>query len=167
MKPTIQKPTTDSVRIIKSARCATLSTKSELQYDIGCTDESEVQIRIVRNSGSGSHSRDWVALQAIESTLAKAPRGKSITSNVLGPLFRGKSINNQLFLFAVLVDLGLVLRSDGEKRGYEIAESGEFAKRTQALIAGKGTSAGADGKSKKARAKVATLSKGPSVSRKK
>ena len=63
---------------------------------------SDIQLRIVGNSASGSFNRGWIDMQEIGSALEKRPRGASITSDILGPLFRGKSVNNQLFLFAVL-----------------------------------------------------------------
>ena len=104
MKASTQNAATQSsVRVLRSATCPSLSGKSKLSYELGCKDGSEIQLRIVANSAAGSFNRDWIDLQAVRSTLEKAPRGTPITSNVLSPLFRGKSVNNQLFLFAVLV----------------------------------------------------------------
>ena len=144
MKPSTQNPATEpAVRILRSATCPSLSGKSKLSYEIGCTDG------IRDPAADRGEQRVWFASATTGSTcrrssrrLEKAPRGAPITSDALRPLFRGKSVNNQLFLFAVLKHEGLVRRSDGDKRGYERAEPGEFVKWTQALIEGKGATHG-------------------------
>ena len=103
MKPSTQNPSTEpAVRVLKSATCLSLSGKSKLSYEIGCKDGSGILPRILANSASGSFSREWIDVHAIESALDKGPRGAPITSDVLRPLFRGTSSNNQLFCFAVL-----------------------------------------------------------------
>ena len=164
MKQSIRNADTGSVQVVKSATCPSLSGKSKLSYEVGSADGSEIQLRIVGNSAAGSFNRDWIDLRAVRSALEKAPRGTPLTSNALAPLFNGKSVNNQLFLFAVLVHEGFVRRVDGEKRGYERVDIGEFLKRTQALTAGKGAIAEADAKKKTNQAKSAPKTKRPAAS---
>ncbi len=48
---------------LKRGTCPTLTDKSDLGYEIGVDSRGEVQLRVVENSGSGSFSDDWVALQ--------------------------------------------------------------------------------------------------------
>ena len=156
-----------SVRILKSAICPTLSGRSKLTYELGCKDGSQLQLRIVSNSAAGSFTRDWIDVQAIRAAMEKVPRDVSITSDVLGPLFRGKSVNNRLFTFAVLKHEGLVQRSEEQKRGYERAEFGDFVKRTQALIEGKAVTTAADAKTKVSKARSTATAKRANTSRKK
>lgn len=166
MKISTQSPATESaIRILRAATCPSLSGKSKLAYEIGCTDQSQIQCRIVANSASGSFNREWIDVQAIRFAFERAPRGATITSDALRPLFKGKSVNNQLFLFAVLKNEGLVKPSDKSKRGYERAESSEFMSWQQALINGKATPA--ESKNRKAKPKSASPSKMPTASRKK
>jgi hypothetical protein len=167
MKQSIQSTSPEPVRILKSAACPSLSGKSKLSYEVGCDENSAIKLRIVANTASGSFNREWIDLQAIRSTLEKVPRDHAITSNALGSLFRGKSVNNQLFLFAILVHEGLVHRSEGEKRGYERVEVGEFLKRTQAFLNGKGMAAVGESRNMKAKTKSGTPAKRPTASRKK
>jgi hypothetical protein len=168
MKPLTQTAHVEpSIRILKAATCPSLSGRSKLSYEIGCKNGSEIQLRIVTNSASGSFNREWIDVQAIRSVFERAPRGATITSDALRPLFKGKSVNNQLFLFAVLMNEGLVNPSDKSKRGYERAESIEFMRWQQTLINGKGTPSATESKNKTAKPKSATPSKRPTASRKK
>jgi hypothetical protein len=147
--------------------CPSLSGASSLRFEIGCTDAGDIQLRLTGNSGSGSFSREWIDMEAVKSALDKAPRGAPITSEVLRPLFRKTSINNQLFFFGVLMHEGLVRRVDGRKRGYERVEVGEFVKWKQALINGKGTAAVGESRNVKAKTKSGISAKTPTASRKK
>lgn len=168
MKSSTLRPATEpAIRVLRAATCPSLSGKSKLSYEIGCKDGSGIQLRIVANSAAGSFSREWIEVHAIEAALDKAPRGAPITSEVLRPLFRGTSSNNQLFCFAVLNNEGLVRRADQEKRVYERADSAEFAKWTQLLIGGKAAVASSDGTNRKAKAKTTTKARTPRASTKK
>jgi hypothetical protein len=168
MKSSTLRPATEpAIRVLRPATCPSLSGKSKLSYEIGCKDGSGIQLRIVANSAAGSFSREWIEVHAIEAALDKAPRGAPITSEVLRPLFRGTSSNNQLFCFAVLKNEGLVRRADQEKRVYERADAAEFAKWTQLLIGGKAAVASSEGKNRKAKAKAETRVRKPTASRKK
>jgi hypothetical protein len=90
------------IRILKIDTCPTLSGKSQLTYQIGCNDESEVYIRVVQNSGNGQFNADWVLLSVIEKLLIEHPSEKAMTARTIAPLFRGKSSNSPAFLFAAL-----------------------------------------------------------------
>ena len=86
-KPVVQETTT--VRILKRATCASVSGKSSLVYEVGLDEKTkDVQLRVVSNSGRGCFSQQWVKVDAIRAHLDKAPKGETVTSYALAPLFR-------------------------------------------------------------------------------
>ena len=129
MKTVIPK---SDIRILKIASCLSVSGKSTLTYHIGCTSESDVQLRIYANTGAGFFSKEWLSLNTIQEAFNKA--GKSFTSFALTPLFRGKSQNNTAFLLAVLLEEGLVKPSKEQRRGYECIDPSGFMAEVNALI---------------------------------
>jgi hypothetical protein len=113
------------VRIVKTASCATVSGKSRITYDVGCTPDAEIQLRISANTGGGMFSDGWVSLQAVRKALAGAPSGE-ITSHHLHALYAGRSVNTPPFLLAALVNEGLLLPSKSKRRCYECADDAAF-----------------------------------------
>ena len=88
-----------------------LSTRSEglIFYAIGRHEESgELFLKITGNQGGGLHSKEWIALSAIDDVLRSLPADKPFKSSVMKRLFKGGSANNAGFLSAIL-------RSDGLK----------------------------------------------------
>lgn len=106
--------TEPEMRILKVENCPSLSGKSTLTYQIGCTPEAEIQFRIITNTGTGFFSNEWVSLEAMLQSFAGKP---SFTSAVLYPLFRGKSVNTHGFMLAVLRHEGLV-KAQGRNETY-------------------------------------------------
>lgn len=104
-------------RIIKIATCPTCSGKTNLTYHLGSTEENQVYIRIVENSGGGFFSDEWVSLKETLEALDIAPH--PITAVPFISLFKGKSVNTPGFLLAVLKHEGLVKLLEGKVRGYE------------------------------------------------
>jgi hypothetical protein len=133
MKNVINK--TKDVRILKIAACPSVTKKSTLTYQIGCTPEDIIQLRVYANSAAGFFSQEWVPLKNIEEALAKG--GGEFTSLVLQPLFRGKSMNNPAFLLAVLLAEGLVGPAPGKQRCHQRLNPDRFHAEIQALIDGK------------------------------
>lgn len=133
------KPATSeaAIRILKIATCPSLSGKSKLTYHLGYSSNSEPLLRVYANSSTGYFSREWVTLTAIQQLLAKAPKAGSLTSFALMPLFQGKSINTPPFLFAALLNEGLVKPSTTTKRCYECTDGKAFQAHIKALIASK------------------------------
>jgi hypothetical protein len=125
------KPESD-IRILKVGSCSSLSGKSTLTYHIGCTGESEIQLRIYDNTAAGFFSKEWLSLKAIDQVLIKA--GSHFTSFALHPLFRGKSQNNTAFLLVVLLREGFVARATDKKRCYEKVDASAFMSEIKALI---------------------------------
>ena len=120
------------IRIIKTATCQSISGKSTLTYNIGCTPKSNVSICILSNTGGGYFSNEWVSLNAIQHALEKS--NKQITSTILQPLFRGKSANTPAFLLAVLKHEGLVQLSKDKLRFHEYVGSDKFMDEVKKLI---------------------------------
>ncbi len=127
------------VRVLKNGTCPTLSGKSTLTYKVGCTDASEIMLRITGNTNPGYFNNEWVKYSDVQALLAKQDQGKGITSFTLVPLFRGKSTNSPSFLFAVLKQEGLVKLSESKKRCYDRCSDAAFLASIKKLIDGKGT----------------------------
>ena len=124
-----------AIRVVKSASCPSLSGKSTLTYELGCTSESEIQIRIKANSGGGFFSQEWISLNSIEEVLAKTAAGTPLTTTALLPIFSGKSVNTAGFLLAVLKEVGLVRPLENKRRCFETVDSALFVEEVNALIA--------------------------------
>jgi hypothetical protein len=131
-------PLDDSISVVKSATCETLTRKSKLTYQIGTLPDGEVYLRIHKNSGNGFFSREWVSLQDIQKTIAGIPAGKPVTAIVLGDLFEGRSVNTPGFLLAALVEEKLLVPMQGRKRSHEPVSPEEFRDRVQKMVSGKG-----------------------------
>ena len=126
-----------AVRVLKTGTCPTLSGKSTLTYQIGCTEASEIMLRITGNTNPGYFNAEWVPYAEVQALLTTQDRGKAITSFVLNPLYRGKSSNSPSFLFAVLKQEGLVQLSESKRRCYDRCSDEAFLVRVQKLIDGK------------------------------
>ena len=113
------------VRVLKTATCASTSGKSKLTYEVGCTPDSELHVRITANTGSGAISKNWVAFRAIREVLNGAPPGE-LTSGHMQKACAGQSANNAGFLLAVLMSEGLVRSSTSKRRAYECADDAAF-----------------------------------------
>jgi hypothetical protein len=153
----------EAMRILKTATCPSLSGKSKLTYQIGCTAKSDIQFRVSANSAAGFFSDEWVPLNAIQQAFDKVPSGESITSFILHPLYSGKSANTPGFLFAALKNEGLVQPAKDKQRSYERSDPKGFMAGFKALIGS--ADAKAESKPQKADSKpIATLKKTPSKS---
>lgn len=130
------------IRILKSATCPTLSGRSTLTYEIGCTTDSVTVIRLKSNSGGGIFNRNWIELAVIRSLLDEHPEDKQVMSNLLLPLCKGRSVNSSPFLFAVLIAEGLVAASVGKPVIYHKGDTGKFFAEVDALIAAAGDVSG-------------------------
>src|SRR6476661_7817662 len=86
-------------RVLLTATCDSLTAKSKLTYEVGCTQDAEIHFRVTANTGNGAFNQEWVALGRIREVLAGAPAGE-ITSFTLRPAFAGKSANNASFMLA-------------------------------------------------------------------
>jgi len=111
-------PTIDpeSVQVIRRSSCPTLSGKSTLHYEVGLDAKQTPLFRITACNGGGFFSKEWVSLPAIRSALQKS---KSITSILLFPLFKGKSVNTPGYLLAVLRAEKLIQPLPGKTRIHE------------------------------------------------
>jgi hypothetical protein len=120
------------LRILKIARCPTVSGKSTLTYHLGCTPESVIKIRLYGNTGNGFLNQDWIAWTAIQE---KLELHSPFTSQVLHALFSGKSLNSPGFLMAVLKAEGVVKASTVKGRCYELTKDAGFLAEIERLMA--------------------------------
>jgi hypothetical protein len=116
--------TTQDIQVLKTSTCDSLSGKTALTYEIG-TAGADVYARVTKSSGSGTFSKDWVALSRVHAALEKNG-AKPITLATLGPLFRGLSANTAGFLLAVLKHEGLVRAAEDQARAYERTDGKAF-----------------------------------------
>jgi hypothetical protein len=120
-------------RILKIGNCPSLSGQSTLTYHVGHVEGStEFLLRLFGNTGGGQFNRDWVPLAALRNSLAEWPEERPITTALLRPLFRARSVNTPAFLLAVLIGEGLV--SGGEGNARTTGDPEPFLKAMQALI---------------------------------
>ena len=152
----------DSMRVLATGTCETLSGSSKLTYHIGCMPDGEIYLRVHGNTGGGFFSQEWISLRDILTALKKRPDGKPITSILLNPLFRGKSANTPGFMMAVLLHEKLVRSMQGKLRRHELGDPSVFTDKVDKLLSG-GTNA--KGKPGGNTAKKAPIKK--AVSRKK
>ncbi len=78
MKRTKSNVPNPEIRILKKGSCPSLTGKSTLTYQIGCTAESDIQFRVSDNTGGGFFSDEWVAFDTIEEVFDKQPKGRPI-----------------------------------------------------------------------------------------
>jgi hypothetical protein len=145
------------VRVVDAGQ----SGKSQLTYEVGCTGDKELQLRVVGNSNAGCWNSGWVSLKAIQAAFDKVPAGEPVTSDTLRSMFTGKSTNSSGFYFAVLKHVGYVVPSTTKARCYDRTEPTAFREEMAALIEGR-TPPKTDAKPKKDAGKKAALVKRPS-----
>ena len=116
------------INIVKVDSCPSLTGKSTLTYHIGLNAD-EIQIRVHANTGGGYFSKEWIAFNVIQETLAK--QSKPFSSMLLKPLFNGKSSNTPAFLLAALKHLGVI--KDSEEKGYECGDIAKFVAEIESL----------------------------------
>jgi hypothetical protein len=132
----------DTMRVLATGTCDTLAGSSRLTYHIGVSPDSEIYIRVHSNTGGGFFSQEWISLQDILTALRERPAGKAITSILLNPLFRGKSVNTPGFLLAVLLKEKLVRSLQGKSRRHELADPSVFMDKVEKILAGSGDAGG-------------------------
>jgi hypothetical protein len=125
--------TTDDVRVLKSSTCSSLTGRTTLTYEIGANAASGIFARVTKSSGTGTFSKDWIALGRVHAVLEKNG-AKPITLATLGPLFRGLSANTAGFLLAVLKHEGLVRAAEDQARAYERTDGKAFFDAIKALM---------------------------------
>ena len=65
----------DSIRVLSTGTCDTLSGSSKLTYHIGSLPDGEIYIRVHSNTGGGFFSQEWISLSDILTALKKRPEG--------------------------------------------------------------------------------------------
>ena len=138
MKSATTKFDDPSIRVLKTAKCPTLTGSSTLTYQIGCKGDSEqpeITFRLHASSGRGFFSKEWISTNAIHKAIEKFPANAPITSAFLKTIFRGKSINTSGFLLAVLKAEGLIEPMQDRRRYFQRADPNAFVTQIKALLA--------------------------------
>ena len=135
----------DTMRVLATGTCDTLTGSSRLTYHIGIDPGGDIHLRVHSNTGGGFFSQEWISLQDILSALKKRPDGKPITSILLMPLYRGRSANTPGFLLSVLLHEKLVRSLQGKLRRHELGDPSVFTAKVDKLLSG------AEGKAKPAK----------------
>ena len=123
-----------SMHILKISSCKTLSGKSTLTYQLGCTPDSTIHLRITKNSGGGFFSDEWVAFDDVYQILKKRSEDSPIMSHFISPLLQGKSSNTSGFIIAVLSHLKLLRPLPKKKRLHELLDPGPFLDTVEKLM---------------------------------
>jgi hypothetical protein len=109
-----------TVRVLRAGEAPKLSGRSPgaIGYEVGeDAATGEAKLRLTRNDGGGTFSKEWVSLVRIAETVAEPDKaGRSFHATRLRPAFNGRSTNNAPFLAAALVAEGLLAKSDEEGR---------------------------------------------------
>jgi hypothetical protein len=126
-----------TIKILKNDSCPSISGKSTLKYQIGADEDDAILLRITGSSGGGFFSNEWIAFEKIQALLDKHPADKPITSILLYPLFRGKSVNTPSFLLAALVHEKLLRPMKGKQRCHEVGDPNVFLEKIAKLTASK------------------------------
>ena len=147
------------MRILKTTSCKTLSGKSTLTYQIGCTPESIVHLRIAGNTGGGFFSDEWIPFEGILEVLKDRPRGTPVLAHLLTPLLKGKSVNTSAFLLAAMKHLKLLRPLPKKQRLHELLDPKPFLDQVEKLMSSAGTVKSVRKTTKKAPSKKAAVKK--------
>jgi hypothetical protein len=134
--PKFHDPMAGQISILKTATCESLSGQSTLTYQLGYSEDKEVYVRLLENTGGGQFSNEWISLKAVQDVLEDNP--EPLTSFMLQGLFVGKSANTPAFLMAALVHEKWLRVLKGKKRGQEILDTSRFMAKMAKLVARKG-----------------------------
>ena len=100
---------------------------------------------------------EWIKVDGILKALAKGHKGSPLTSFLLEPLFKGKSVNTPAFIMAALTQEKLLRVLKGKKRGHEFLDPEGFTARMDRLVNAPVKSKGTSRTSTKASTKKATV----------
>jgi hypothetical protein len=123
-----------SMRVLKTSSCKTLSGKSTLTYQIGCSPDSNIHLRITKNNGGGFFSDEWVAFDDVYQILKKRSEDSPIMSHFISPLLKGKSANTSGFFLGMLKHLKLIRPLPKKKRLHELLDPKPFLDTMEKLM---------------------------------
>ena len=123
------------MKVLETSNCKTLSGKSTLSYQLGCTSDNEIHLRITKNSGGGFFSDEWVKYEDIQAVLKERAKDSPIMSHFISPLLKGKSSNTSGFIMAVLSHLKLIRPLPKKKRLHELLDAKPFLDQMEKLTA--------------------------------
>jgi hypothetical protein len=108
-----------ATKVLRAGVADKLSGRSlgAIHYEVGEDTDGQVKLRLTRNEGGGTFSKEWLSLPRIAEAVAEPDQaGRSFHATRLKGAFAGRSTNNAPFLAAALVAEGLLSKSDEETR---------------------------------------------------
>jgi len=137
----MKKTSSENIRVLKTDTCKSLSGKSKISYQVGCSTDNNIQFRITGNTGGGFYSsKDWIPLNAILQTFKKVPNDSPLNSVYLFPLFEGRSVNTPSFLMAVLLNENLIEPLPKKIRCHRLIDPKPFLEEMKQLMSSKAVS---------------------------
>jgi len=133
----MKKTSFENIRVLKTDTCKSLSGKSKISYQVGCSSDKKILLRVTGNTGGGFSSNEWILLDAILQTFKKVPKDSPLTSIYLFPLFKGKSVNTPSFLMAVLLMENLVEPLPKKIRCHKMKDPKPFLEEIKQLMSSK------------------------------
>lgn len=121
--------------IIEKGTANKLSPKSKgkIYFQLARNQDDKANyLRITSNDGGGLHSREWVALDKVITTLS-GQAGHPFKSNALKECMIGKSANNASFLAAILRSSEIKLIKPSEKSTFHHVLVDDFEQRAVSL----------------------------------
>ena len=131
------KDTEPAIQLLTTAKCPSISGRSQITYSIGTDGGGETHIKLVNNSGGGQFSNAWIPLADILKMLEEHSGGDAFTSAIFRPLFENQSSNNCGFTLAVALKEKLVLPQEGKRRKFVHNSPAAFLAKVEKLMAAK------------------------------
>ena len=104
------------MQTIKKDTCPSLSGNATISYEIGMEPDQSFWLRLVKSSGGGFLSKDWISIDAVMDTLRAA--ASPFTSYAIHTHFNGKSINSPGFFMAALRQEKLVVPDSIKRQAF-------------------------------------------------
>ncbi len=125
------------IQLLTTAKCPSISGRSQITSSIGFDGEGEIHIKLVNNSGGGQFSNAWIPFADILKLLERYSGGDAFTGGVFRPLFENQGSNNAGFLLAVALKEKLVEPQEGKRRKYIHGSADAFIAKVDKLKASK------------------------------
>lgn len=135
-KKATQKEAVDPFRVVRREHAQNYSGRP-IGFEVGHDPDSDtVALRLVWNEGSGTFSKEWVALAAIRKSIPKAAaKGETFhPGKAVQQSYVGKSKNNGPFLAHVIRHEGLVEQSEDKPSHVVLAGDWEAWEKAQKAL---------------------------------
>ncbi len=129
--------TEPDVQILITAKCPSISGRSEIRYSIGILGDTEIYIKLVSSDGGGQIDRSWIPFADVLKLLESHSGGSAFSSALFDPIYSDCSRNNRGFTLAVALKEKLVMPEEGKHRKYVYNSPNAFLAKVEKLVAAK------------------------------